>query len=207
VRKIWREWIRSVFDSLCFNAFRIPLISLSVSVSFRPLAFSALSISVPIAVTVAIRDNFPTTAVIVIRVTGRGGWPRSRRWLRLLLLRLLLLLLLLLPDIAQLRPKRTDFFFVLLTNFAMLILELIERLTDYIQFVNLRGKTSVGLFLCAPEDRGVLEDGVEFLADDIERIVEACMATREAYGRLLNRLIWRTLGLQLLVLRKWIARR
>jgi hypothetical protein len=61
--------------------------------------------------------------------------------------------------------------------------------------------TGVGLFLCAPEDRGVLENSVEFLADDIEGIVEACMTTREAYGRLLNRLIWGTLWLQLFVLK------
>jgi hypothetical protein len=52
---------------------------------------------------------------------------------------LLLGLLLLLPGVGQLRPERTDFFFILLTNLAMLILELIERLTDYIQFVDLRG--------------------------------------------------------------------
>lgn len=64
----------------------------------------------------------------------------------------------------------------------------------------MRLTTSVGLFLCASEDRGVLENSVVFLADNIERIVEACMATREAYCRLLDRLIWGTLRLQLLVL-------
>ena len=56
-----------------------------------------------------------------------------------MLLRLLLLLLLLLPDVGQLGPERADFFLVLLANFAMLVLELIERLTDYIQFVDLGG--------------------------------------------------------------------
>lgn len=106
----------------------------------------------------------------------------------------------------------------------MLVLELIERLTDYIQFVNLRGHcretrcetrllffskkersrrgltTSVGLFLSTSEDGGVLENRVIFLSDGIEGIVEACVAAREADGRLLDGLIWGTLGLQLLVL-------
>jgi len=60
--------------------------------------------------------------------------------------------------------------------------------------------TCVSLFLCTSEDRGILENGIEFLTDGIERIVEACVATGEAYGRGLDRLIWGTLGLQLLVL-------
>jgi len=105
----------------------------------------------------------------------------------------------------------------------MLVFELIERLTDDIQFIDLRGHcrdtlehdfsqalrkgltTCVGLFLCASEDRGVLEDNVELLTDGIKRIVEACVATREADGRLLDRLIWGTLWLQLLVLWRQIG--
>ena len=131
----------------------------------------------------------------------------------------------LLPDAGQLGPERADFFLVLLTNLAMLVFELIERLTNDVQFVDLRGHcrdtlgtrraeirkergltTGVGLFLCASEDCGVLKDSVELLADGIERVVEACMATREADGRLLDRLIGGTLGLQLLVLLRRIAR-
>ena len=135
-RTLWgRGCTRSLLHSLCLNAFCVPLISFSVSVSFRPLALSAFSISVPIAVTVAIWD-VPTPTVIVIWVSGRGRGYSGRRWLRWLLLCLLLLLL---PDAVQLGPERTDFFLVLLTNLAMLVLELIERLTDYIQFVDLRG--------------------------------------------------------------------
>jgi len=65
--------------------------------------------------------------------------------------------------------------------------------------------TCVSLFLCASKDGGVLENDVEFLADGIERIVEAYVATREADCRLLDRLIWGTLGLQLLVLWRQIA--
>lgn len=134
-RTLWGKGCTgSLLHSLCLNAFCVPLISISVSVSIRPLALSAFSISVPIAVTVAIRD-VPTPAVIAIWVSGRGRGYGGRRWLRRLLLRLLLLL----PDVAQLGPERTDFFLVLLTNLAMLVLELIERLTNYIQFVDLRG--------------------------------------------------------------------
>ena len=52
---------------------------------------------------------------------------------------LLLLLLVLLPDGGQLGSERADFLLILLANLAMLVFELIERLTDDIQFVNLRG--------------------------------------------------------------------
>ena len=105
-RTLWgKGCTRSILHPLCFNAFCVPLISFSVSVSFGPLALNALPISVPIAVTVTIWD-VPTPAVIAIWVySGRRG-SSGRGWRRwLLYLLLLLLLLMLLPDGGQLGPE------------------------------------------------------------------------------------------------------
>ena len=80
-RTLWgKGCTRSLLYSVCLNPFCVSLISFSVSVSFRPLALSAFSISVPIAVTVAIWD-IPTPAVIAIWVSGRGRGTSGRRWL------------------------------------------------------------------------------------------------------------------------------
>jgi len=137
-RTLWgKGCTRSILHPLCFNAFCVPLISFSVSVSFGPLALSAFPISVPIAVTVTIGE-VPTPAVIAIWVSGSGRGSGGRGWRRWLLY-LLLLLLLLLPDGGQLGPERADFLLILLANLAMLVFELIERLADDIQFINLRG--------------------------------------------------------------------
>ena len=83
--KLWEKEHTVLSLWFSHNAFGPPLTSLSVSVAFRSLAFSVLSVSVPIAVAVAMK-NVSSPAVLVIWVSSSEKWPSGRKRLRLRLL-------------------------------------------------------------------------------------------------------------------------